>query len=212
MAAGRAAATETEPPAQGTAGAQGSARRCGARQAARGRLCAEGTCAAGAASGEGWHARSEATRAGAALGRDGRARESQCRACCYGEQACVHARASLHTTLKKRIRAPSRAHSTHPQLCPALYLPLSRKHTNSTENMLLVTSTLLRATNTTRCPRSSSRPSSRHQLRSGRQSARVAARVGARARGRAAVTTLARPPDSRNGSGERRTLAMKSIW
>ena len=34
------------------------------------------------------------------------------------------------------------------QLCPALYLPLSRKHTNSTENMLLVTSTLLRATNT----------------------------------------------------------------
>lgn len=91
MAAGRAAATETEPPAQGTAGAQGSARRCGARQAARGRLCAEGTCAAGAASGEGWHARSEATRAGVPLGRDGRARESQCRACCYGEagvQAC----------------------------------------------------------------------------------------------------------------------------
>ena len=45
-------------------------------------------------------------RAGAALGRDGRARESQCRACCYGEagvQACCsYTRVPLHTTRHSR--------------------------------------------------------------------------------------------------------------
>ena len=203
MAAGRAAATETEPPAQGTAGAQGSARRCGARQAARGRLCAgDVRSRRSQRRGVARAQRGDASRRPAGTGRQS-ARVPVPRVLLRRSRRAgvlqLHARASPHhSTLKKRIRSPiscrahpyraevsSLSHSSpsivYIQLCPALYLPLSRKHTNSTENMLLVTSTLLRATNTTRCPRSSSRPSSRHQLRSGRQSARVAARVGARA-------------------------------
>ena len=183
MAAGRAAATETEPPAQGTAGAQGSARRCGARQAARGRLCAgDVRSRRSQRRGVARAQRGDASRRPAGTGRQS-ARVPVPRVLLRRSRRAgvlqLHARASPHhSTLKKRIRSPiscrahpyraevsSLSHSSpsivYIQLCPALYLPLSRKHTNSTENMLLVTSTLLRATNTTRCPRSSSRPSSR---------------------------------------------------
>ena len=65
-------------------------------------------------------------RAGVPLGRDGRARESQCRACCYGEagvQACCsYARGCLSTPLdtqEKNSLAGSPAAPTHTALrCP----------------------------------------------------------------------------------------------